>query len=120
MKPFVLEEALKGYPVVDRGGACVEILTYVDDESVERPLVARVIQPSSEVLTYTKEGRHLLGCHESKHDLFMAPQEITLWVNILRHPQGGFISRVYRTEGVALDEKDFDDYIGTYPIRVEI
>jgi len=77
MKPFNLEQALKGKPVVTRNGRKVTNIV-VDEKNVTYPLQVRIVQKDiCEDLTYTIEGTFWFEGRESRHDLFMASRQIT-------------------------------------------
>jgi hypothetical protein len=76
MKPFNLEQALKGKPVVTRNGRKVTNIV-VDEKNVTYPLQVRIVQKDMcEDLTYTIEGGFWFEGRETSNDLFMASRQI--------------------------------------------
>lgn len=78
MKPFELELALAGDPVVTRQGKKIIEIHYFKNRR-ERP-VLYLVEPNNQYLFgATKEGKN--GHHED-HDLFMAPKTKKYYINI--------------------------------------
>lgn len=73
MRPFNLEQALKGKPVVTRDGRKVTNIIF-DKKHGTYPLYGQIMQQDSlqEALTFTAKGTYWFGAFESKNDLFMA------------------------------------------------
>jgi hypothetical protein len=80
MKPFNLQEALAGKPVVTRNGSAVKQFAYFPEG--EDYTVAALAD--SELHTYTSEGKYVDNGLEYGYDLFMASAKKTGWVNIYR------------------------------------
>lgn len=79
MKPFNLEKALVGDPVITRDGRKVTDLHYFSGHfATAYPLFALV---GKNVLSYTTAGSYHEICLESRDDLFMASTEKTVWIN---------------------------------------
>ena len=76
MRPFNLEQALKGKPVVTRNGGRV-ISIVVHEKCLTYPLYAQVALQDSlqETLTFTTEGTYWFGGDQSQYDLFMADDQ---------------------------------------------
>jgi len=81
MKPFNLQEALEGKPVVTRDGKPVKRLVYFP-EANEYPVVA--YSGDKEIDTYTAKGEYISGGSGRSKDLFMDVPTKTGWVNIYR------------------------------------
>lgn len=79
MKPFNLEAALAGEPVVTRDGRDVTNLAYFPNVCSEHK-IAGVLEECIE--TFTEEGFFLDFNEESESDLFMKPKKRTVWVNL--------------------------------------
>lgn len=77
LKPFDLERALAGDPVVTRSGRSVTQLHLFNIET-HYPLHA-VVDGVCIVLSFTKGGRHEKMADEHVHDLFMAPKKVTYY-----------------------------------------
>lgn len=84
MKPFDIEAAKAGEPVVTREGRAAKFLTEVRNE--QYPLVFIVHQCDGEetVLSFTREGASLRTLR-SRNDLFMRSVEKEGWINIYAH-----------------------------------
>ena len=73
MKPFNLERALAGDPVVTRGGKKVVSIQLIRDEFEQpRPLMVR--EESGQVFWLYKNGRDLYNL-DGAYDLLMAPKK---------------------------------------------
>ena len=81
LKPFDLEKALKGEKVVTRDGREVEQIFYFDKAVRNEYPLRGVINGG--LSSYTREGRVFLG-GEMAGDLFMAPKERVVWVNLFK------------------------------------
>lgn len=76
MKPFNLEKALAGDPVVTRCGEPVHDLHYLEHSRMSQKLVAVV---NGTPFYANDDGTYQLGRKESQYDLFMAPVKRTVW-----------------------------------------
>ena len=76
MKPFNLEQALKGKPVVTRDGRKVTDII-VDERDGRYPIYAHVYEDGKlfETLTYTIKGEFWFEGRENRADLFMAENQ---------------------------------------------
>ena len=45
-------------------------------------------------VAYTKEGRYIIDCAESKNDLFFAPEKKVGWINIYHGKDGPIVGNV--------------------------
>lgn len=111
MKPFDLEKAIVGKPVVTRNGYPVRILcTDRRDPTFSMNIVALIKTPAlDEVMIYDKCGSCRLDI-ESEYDLFMAPEKKEGWVN-LYVTKNGFAevdAVIYESEKKAQLNKDAD------------
>jgi hypothetical protein len=86
-KPFNLERALAGDPVVTRDGRPVTQLTLFNIPG-RFPLVG-VVDNSNE--SWTPTGLFCVNGKTSYFDLFMAPKKRTVWVNLYPTP-GTYLS----------------------------
>ena len=85
MKQFNVEEYLKKHrrDIVTRDGRKARILC-CDLKNDTYTVVAAVKDGNIEVpLTYTKQGKAILGC-DSSSDLFFAPEKHEVWTNVYR------------------------------------
>lgn len=76
-KPFDLEAAKAGKPIVCRNGEPAKFIAYVP-ESV-RPVVFLV---RSTIGSNASDGRENNAAIEASWDLFMLPERKTVWVNV--------------------------------------
>jgi len=80
LKPFDLQRALAGDPVVTRAGSIVKELHYF--ETIPYQKLCCVVNGC--ILTFTDDGHYYRDGKDDDHDLFMLPQKKTYWVNIYR------------------------------------
>lgn len=120
MKPFNLERALAGDPVVTRDGHRVTDLRYFNRQGILYPIIGvlEVDDANPEVETWTLYGRFRTHC-DSDYDLFMASTKHEGWVNLYYGAEcptlGGI---VYPTkEDAERDACRTDIYIGTFKIE---
>jgi hypothetical protein len=120
MKPFNLEEALAGKPVVTRDGRKVtQFHLFKNINAGEKPLRA-VIEGC--VHSYEVNGIYL-PLSPSRNDLFMVSQKVTKWVNVYETANGYEIgqTKVHDTEGAAETSRiEMNGHIATVPITFEI
>lgn len=86
MKQFNVEEYLKNpeKKVVTRDGRKARILC-CDLKNDPYTVVAAVMDGNMEVaLTYTEQGKALIGGRDSGSDLFFAPEKHEVWTNVYR------------------------------------
>lgn len=83
MKPFDLQKALQGDPVVMRDGRKVlEILAF-KTPGVTNPV--RAVTAGGGVFQFSPEGNYYMA-EQSSNDLFMAPKVRTVYVNLFTTP----------------------------------
>lgn len=75
MKPFDLEAAKRGEPIVIRNGGNAKFIAYVPEA---RPYQRCVYLIGDAVLSTNEEGR---AQFDAKNDIYMAPKKRTVWVN---------------------------------------
>ena len=106
MKPFDLEKALAGAPVVTRSGVPVSEVHYFETVTRQYKVFAVV---TGEVQSYTESGRYTRRV-EHAFDLFMAPVKRVGWVNIYLDGHADGWSHcgqvVYTSEEEAKDNAD--------------
>lgn len=99
MKPFDLEAAKAGKPLVMRNG---EVVTYVAH-------IPTCQHANSRLLAVTKDGNlrfyyengDFFTQQEHPFDLFMAPVKKTVWVNLYKTKLGKFVPHVHINEDYA-------------------
>jgi hypothetical protein len=100
MKPFDLEEALAGKPVVTRVGSTVNQIVKFD--VIENPYcIAGVVHGNIE--TWFINGKYSPNKHESNFDLFMATESKFIWINLWQqlHENGNYVTTVHTREDLA-------------------
>lgn len=98
MKPFNLERALAGDPVVTRDGQKVAEIAHLPSSGGKKTVVyAR----NNGYRWVTTQGKSLSIDAESDDDLFMAPKQVTVtrWVNLYDY---GLVSDGHLTEEEAI------------------
>lgn len=79
MKPFDLEAAKAGAPIVTRDGRSAKFIAHVAEA---RPSERVLVLINGGVLTRFENGKYASSqAHVSDNDLFMAPPKRTVWVN---------------------------------------
>lgn len=116
MKPFNLQEALAGKPVVDGYGSPVTELHYFATARGGQKLVAVV---GGDADSFSDNGQFLED-RVSKNDLFMASEKKEGWVNIWRKSDGSVITgyHIYNSEGSAREVPE--DYRTTRIAAIKI
>lgn len=124
MKPFNLEEAKAGAPVITRDGRAVRIVCF-DRACPHYPIVALIGGAGEEdVQTFTNGGMYYAdedGGY-ADCDLFMAPVQRTVWVNLYAGGLGGPFTSDTTYESEYLAKRGVCGswaYIGTFPITYE-
>lgn len=114
-KPFDLERALAGDPVVTREGETI-LIVFDSGLDVEYPLSAW-IEGRIEPYGFRRNGRYTSNDEEmSNFDLFMVPKKRTAWVNL---PVG---HKTYETEDDAKygsKSRDTDYMVIAVPVEIE-
>lgn len=77
MKPFSLEAAKRGEPIVCRDGTPAKFIAYVPEA---RPAYRVVVLVDDLVAAKCADGRHWPDS-DSNNDIFMAPKKRTIWIN---------------------------------------
>jgi hypothetical protein len=101
MKPFNLDLALAGEPVITRNGNEVTKLHKFDVIDLDAQELYAVIDDRQIESFYLNGQWREKG--ESGYDLFMAEQKKLLWINIWQqlHENGNYISTVHTREDLA-------------------
>ena len=113
-KPFNLEAAKAGAPLVTRDGQPAKFIAHVEEAHPSRRLLVLI---GEYVYGTFEDGRRRVSGAESKFDLFMAPSKRTVWVNLY----GGCAAMWHDTEGRA-DVAAGADRLGNraWPIEIEM
>jgi hypothetical protein len=119
MKPFNLEEALAGKPVVCRNGWEVTEIVYMPTVTGRLKVFAVA---HGVVRAYDREGNFSTFTDTHELDLFMLEEKKSLWINLYNN-EGDLFVTAYKTEVEAKDRGlstlEFE-YIKTIEITNEI
>lgn len=120
MKPFDLEKAKAGKPVVTRDGRPVRIICW-DRNKTDYPIVA-LVGDKEVISSFTTNGSFSLGEQDPK-DLFMAIEKKKGWINIYKYVAGtgNRGGDVYPTKEEAIKSRGIlsSDYITTIQVEWE-
>src|SRR5690348_3352719 len=83
-KPFNLEEALAGKPVITRDGRAVTELHQLPTITTKGNVIAVVAGAPKHFYT---DGSYLNNGTEHRHDLFMKPEQKSFWTNIYHNDE---------------------------------
>lgn len=96
MKPFDLEAAKRGEPIVTRGVEAAKFIAHVPDAEIGFRVVVML---DGVIECYCDDGSYRPSW-KSTYDLFMAPRKRTVWVNV--YPPGtNCFGGAYETEAIA-------------------
>jgi hypothetical protein len=113
MKPFDLEAAKRGEPIVCRNGTPAKFIAHVPEANDGRRLIVLI---SNFIFTHFENGREYPS--DTDRDLFMAPKKRTVWVNLYENGLANF----HGTEEYAdQSASKHHDRIGkrAYPVEIE-
>jgi hypothetical protein len=101
MKPFNLERALAGEPVITRNGKKVTELYLFKNAKIIQPLYG-TIEDDEDVFSWTTNGIYN-PTKNTSFDLFMAPESKFLWINLWQqlHENGNYYTTVHTREDLA-------------------
>jgi hypothetical protein len=105
LKPFDLEAALRGEPVVTRDGRPVTQLHLFKDTTCNLPLIGVV---NHLLQNFTEEGKYIFAEDDSRHDLFMAPKKKKLFISIRKSV------RPYRIHSTSCGYESIEDLLAGY------
>lgn len=116
-RPFDLEAAKRGEPLVTRYGRSVKFVAYVP-EAREYKVVA-FLEGEDEVRTFTKDGLYCpYSPNVSENDLFMAPNpKRTVWLNIYEKNNS---ATWYPSEDFAKSRADSQAVAVAVPVQIEV
>jgi hypothetical protein len=118
MKPFNLEKALAGEPVVTRIGEEVTQLHLFNASITDYPLVGVL---KDQIIHWCKNGKAYTTGGNSHLDLFMAPKVIEGWVNVYQEGDCIWLGSCHESEKAAKDTIAKDGtYIKTIKITNEV
>jgi hypothetical protein len=119
MKPFNLEAAKAGKPLVTRDGRKVTEFHHFETCKLKYSCVAIV---GGESLSYTTAGFFDEDTSDRVLDLFLADEEVTVWVNVYEGSEAhGLMSgNFYENKEDAENVGRGLGYIGAFPLTVKI
>ena len=79
MKPFNLEAAKRGDPIVTRDMREAKFIVHVPEAN---PSFRINVLINGEIFSLSETGNYWEGTKASTNDLFMAPKKRTVWVNL--------------------------------------
>lgn len=114
LKPFDLEAAKRGEPVMMRNGSVVEEFRYFEKRSDWR--VAVVV--NGELYCHRDDGSYSIGRSRdgAPQDLFMAQRKVTLYLNLYH---GGSASH-WHNEATAKHMATIDALAVAVPVEIEV
>lgn len=122
-RPFDLQAALDGDPVITRGGNRVRIIAHAPDAYPNNRVIFLRDEPNSVVLACREDGLFSGEDHPDDMDLFMAPTKRTVWVNLYQTEGNDFpgLSYLHLSEEEA-DRAAQEGRLGgrAHPIEVEV
>ena len=99
MKPFNLEQARQGKPVVTRDGRPARILAF--DRKGTNPIIGLVTDIDAEIVYYWYENGRVLADFDGKYDLVMKAEKKEGWVNVYAPSRTSYTTTdaiIYETE----------------------
>lgn len=115
MKPFNLEEALAGKPVITRDGKEVKQLIQFDIKDWD--CLYGVID--TDVHSWNINGKYFLN-KETEYDLFMKTEKKSIWINVYNNGKETWLGCSYDTkEGALINSYGDACYIKTIEITNE-
>lgn len=119
LKPFDLEAAKRGEPVVTRDNCPVTIYDFNFNNHVWC-IAGKVVRHNNEFLMIWDKVGHNEIQNETINDLFMAPVKKEGWINLYKECFGTTTSHVYKSQREAdLNRNIREDYITTVKIEWE-
>lgn len=113
MKPFNLEAAKRGEPLVTRDGKKAKFIGYA--EEAEYPVIVH-IDGYSNVSIIDGQGKVFSPMEDSPNDIFMVSKKRTVWINL--YPSG--VAYHYHSEDKAAKEADTSRIGGcAWPLKIE-
>lgn len=118
MKPFNLEKALAGDPVICRNGKKVDELHYFKSADIKDDCQCIVTVIDTVIRAARKTGlRNSFGKGEDDEDLFMAPTTKKYYVNVYKYDDGHIYLGVLKDDKPCPKSKS--NYIKTIEFEIE-
>ena len=117
MKPFDLEAAKRGEPIVTRNGHEAKFIAHVP-ELAKAHRVLYTVPNNDYALSCAEDGRHYTSS-QSSYDIFMAPKKRTVWVNL--YPRKSLVCNEWYDSEREANIYCTTDRIGgkAYPVEIE-
>lgn len=117
MKPFDLQKAMAGDPLVTRDGRAARFIVYVPELDKNCRVIVRV-NDDPRVKDFSEEGRYWGESAPSPLDLFMAPKKRTVWLNFWK--DNGLKCTVFESEDGAKGTPGYHPWTHiAVPIEIE-
>ena len=114
MKPFDLEAAKAGAPIVTRDGRPAKFIAHVAEAHPSQRLLVLI---DGTVHTKFESGKYAASpAHVSDNDLFMAPVKRTVWINLYEYGAATWFSTKEIADGGALSDRHGGR---AWPIEIE-
>lgn len=88
-KPFDLQKALAGEPVIDGNGSIIEEIFYFSKTTVAYPVYCSI---KGSIYTFTINGVWDTDIPGSSNNLFMAPKPVEYWVATANTKDGSIVA----------------------------
>lgn len=121
MKPFNLEAAKAGAPIVSRDGEQMKFIAHVP-EACESHRVVVVSSTDGAVGLFYENGAYYSEGQTSSDDLCMAPQKRTVWVNFYNSEFGPAATYFITEEKADRGDQQSSQRIGgkAYPVEIDV
>lgn len=101
MKPFDLEKALAGAPVIHRNGSPVKEFFYSTTSINDQPIIS---VSGGFMRSHNKDGRYYVGDHDCEYDLFMDSEKGEGWVIVDKDtPAELMTSKIFTSQENAME-----------------
>jgi hypothetical protein len=116
--PFNLEKAKARHPLVTRDGKMVtEFHRFETRQNIWK--CSAIID--GDLFCFNDSGRRNQGLRESPYDLFLAPTEVTMWVNVYEANGKWYSTGIFHdTESEAISKRTEKAFIATVPVTFNI
>jgi hypothetical protein len=119
MKPFDLQHAIAGDPLITRDGRNARMIALVPTCAPERRVIA-IIEGADRVSDYTETGCRIHEGYADSEDLFTAPKKRTVYVNLYEKRHGRGEAFYHDTEEHARIYRDDSRVVIAVAVPIEI
>lgn len=116
MKPFDLEAAKRGEPIITRDGRPVKFIAHVPEARAAHRVV--IVDVAAGYIGIRHENG-MWGESPRKDDLFMAPRKRTVWVNLYKGHNAVWHNSEESADVIAEDGISHRIGLRAYPIEIE-